>query len=165
MKAEFFSMERHSFQEGQSSIKTLGKGGDPPLDWLYPYRDGANAIPGRLSAFMGNVPQFEDFQCRVNQVAYDCQFLQCRPKDFELPVQDQSEVRLHDLSVGLLQRSQSGVRRKVGNVPMISVLGLDQKRAINPMNWTSGLHWITDVQRRSAKLHYSSTKQPHPPHP
>jgi hypothetical protein len=48
------------------------------------------------------------------------------PKDFELPVPDESEVRLHDLSVGLLQRSQSGVRRKVGNVPTISLPGFDQ---------------------------------------
>jgi hypothetical protein len=83
-------------------------------------------MPGRLSASMGNVPQFEDFRYPVNQVAYDCQDLLCRPKDIELPVQDESEVRLHDLSVGLLQRSQSGVRRKVGNVPTISVPGLDQ---------------------------------------
>ena len=80
---------------------------------------------GRSSDPIENVPQFEDFQWPVNQVTHTCQVLRCCPKDFELPVQDESEVRLHDLSVGLLQRSQSGVRRKVGNVPTISVPGLD----------------------------------------
>ena len=85
---------------------------------------------GRSSDPIENVPQFEDFQCPVNQVTHTCQVLRCCPKDFELPVQDESEVRLHDLSVGLLQRSQSGVRRKVGNVPTISVPGLDHKRVL-----------------------------------
>jgi hypothetical protein len=75
---------------------------------------------------MGNVPQLEDFQCPVDQVTHTCQFLRCRSKDFELPVQDESEVLLHNLLVGLLQRSQSGVCRKVGNVPTISVPELDQ---------------------------------------
>ena len=82
-------------------------------------------MPGRSFDPVENVPQFEDFQCPVNQVTHTCKVLRCCPKDFELPVQDESEVRLHDLSVGLLQRSQSGVRRKVGNVPTISVPGLD----------------------------------------
>jgi hypothetical protein len=85
-------------------------------------------MPGRSFDPIGNVPQFDDFRCTVNRVAHACQVLRCCPKDFELPVQDKSEVRLHDLSVGLLQRSQSGVRRKVGNVPTISVPGLDQEQ-------------------------------------
>ena len=89
---------------------------------------------GRSSDPIENVPQFEDFQCPVNQVTHTCQVLRCCPKDFELPVQDDSEVRLHDLSVGLLQRSQSGVRRKVGNVPTISVPGLDQELTLS--RWT-----------------------------
>jgi hypothetical protein len=85
-------------------------------------------MPGRSSDPIENVPQFEDFRYPVNQVAYDCQDLLCRPKDIELPVQDESEMLLHNLLVGLLQRSQSGVRRKVGNVPTISVPGLDHLR-------------------------------------
>lgn len=54
-----------------------------------------------------------------------------RLKDFELPIQDESEVQLYNLSVGLLQCSRSGVHRKVGNVALISptgVPGLDQQR-------------------------------------
>ena len=53
-----------------------------------------------------------------------------RLKDFELPIQDESEVQLYNLSVGLLQCSRSGVHRKVGNVALISptgVPGLDQE--------------------------------------
>jgi hypothetical protein len=53
-----------------------------------------------------------------------------RLKDFELPIQDESEVQFYNLSVGLLQCSRSGVHRKVGNVALISptgVPGLDQK--------------------------------------
>jgi len=69
VKTEFFSMGRHSFQGGQPSIKTLGIGGKTPLDWLYPYREGANAIPGRSSDPIGNASQFEDVQFPVNQVA------------------------------------------------------------------------------------------------
>ena len=54
-----------------------------------------------------------------------------RLKDFELPIQDESEVQLCNLSVGLLQCSRSGVHRKDGNVALISptgVPGLDQQR-------------------------------------
>jgi hypothetical protein len=87
-------------------------------------------MSGRLSDPTGNVPQFEDFRCPVDQVTHTCRVLRCCPKDFELPVQDESEVRLHDLSVGLLQRSRAGERRKVGNVPTISVPGLDQLRVL-----------------------------------
>lgn len=46
----------------------------------------------------------------TNEVTHTCQVLRCCPKDFALPVQDESEVRSHDLSVRLLQRSQAGVR-------------------------------------------------------
>ena len=56
-----------------------------------------------------------------------------RLKDFELPIQDESEVQLHNLSVGLLQCSRSGVHRKVSNVALISptgVPGLDQQESI-----------------------------------
>lgn len=54
-----------------------------------------------------------------------------RLKDFELPIQDENEVQLYNLSVGLLQCSRSGVHRKVGIVALISptgVPGLDQVR-------------------------------------
>ena len=47
-----------------------------------------------------------------------------RLKDFELPIQDESEVQLYNLSVGLLQCSRSGVHRKVGNVALISPTGV-----------------------------------------
>ena len=56
-----------------------------------------------------------------------------RLKDFELPIQDESEVQLYNLSVGLLQCSRSGVHRKVGNVALISptgVPGLDQQGTV-----------------------------------
>lgn len=65
-------------------------------------------MPGRSSDPIENVPQFEDFQCPVNQVTHTCQVLRCCPKDFELPVQDESEVLLHNLSVGLLQTQSIG---------------------------------------------------------
>jgi len=68
-----------------------------------------------------------------------------RLKDFELPIQDESEVQLYNLSVGLLQCSRSGVHRKVGNVALISptgVPGLDQELAI-----IRGCFWAAGVAR------------------
>ena len=47
-----------------------------------------------------------------------------RLKDFELPIQYESEVQLYNLSVGLLQCSRSGVHRKVGIVALISPTGV-----------------------------------------
>lgn len=47
-----------------------------------------------------------------------------RLKDFELPIQDESEVQLYNLSVGLLQCSRSGVHRKAGHVALISPTGV-----------------------------------------
>ncbi|ABM37829.1 hypothetical protein Pnap_2526 [Polaromonas naphthalenivorans CJ2] len=85
-------------------------------------------MPGRSSDPIRNAPQFKDVQCPVDQATHACQVLRCRSKNFELPVQDESEMLLHNLLVGLLQRSQSGMRRKVGNVPTISVPGLDHLR-------------------------------------
>jgi hypothetical protein len=80
-----------------------------------------------------------------------------RLKDFELSIQDESEVQLYNLSVGLLQCSRSGVHRKVGNVALISPTGtrtrpdagigqrllwdhqnlvpLNQAQRVRPENW------------------------------
>jgi hypothetical protein len=129
-KWNFSAWDGIPFKKASPASKLWGKGGKPPLDWLYPYREGANAMPGRSSDPIGNAPQFKDVQCPVDQATHACQVLRCRSKKFELPVQDESEVRLHDLSVGLLQRSRAGERRKVGNVPTISVPGLDQLRVL-----------------------------------
>ena len=73
-----------------------------------------------------NLKMFNARLTRSLMPASSCGF---RLKDFELSIQDESEVQLYNLSVGLLQCSRSGVHRKVGNVALISptgVPGLDQ---------------------------------------
>ena len=75
-----------------------------------------------------NLKMFNARLTRALIPASSCGF---RLKDFELPIQYESEVQLYNLSVGLLQCSRSGVHRKVGNVALISptgVPGLDHKQ-------------------------------------
>jgi len=99
---------------------------------------------GRFANFNGAVPQFEDVQCLVDQVTHACQLLRCRPKDFELPVQDVSQVHLSNLSIWSFQSSRSAAHRKAGNVPMISptgVPGFDQLEPFAKLKMTSLNDW------------------------
>jgi hypothetical protein len=76
------------------------------------------------------------FNSRLTRSLIPASYCGFRLKDFELPIQDESEVQLYDLSVGLLQFSRSGVHRKVGNVVLISptgVPGLDQLPTLKPV--------------------------------
>lgn len=73
-----------------------------------------------------NLKMFNSRLTRSLIPASSCGFL---VKDFELPIQVESEVQVYNLSVGLLQCSWSGARRKIGNVALsspIGVPGLDQ---------------------------------------
>ena len=83
------------------------------------------------------------FNARLTRSLIPASFCGFRLKDFELPIQDESEVQLYNLSVGLLQCSRSGVHRKVGNVALISptgVPGLDQQGTVT--FFLDNGHWI-----------------------
>jgi len=77
-----------------------------------------------------NLKMFNSRLTRSLIPASSCGFL---VKDFELPIQDESEVQVCNLSVGLLQCSWSGVQREIGNVALsspIGVPGLDQLQSL-----------------------------------
>ena len=93
------------------------------------------------------------FNARLTRSLIPASFCGFRLKDFELPIQDESEVQLYNLSVGLLQCSRSGVHRKVGNVALISptgVPGLDQQGSFT---------FVLDTSRRvDAKIGSSHSR-------
>ena len=111
-------------------------------------------MPGRSSDPIGNAPQFEDVQCPVNQVTHTASSCGFRLKDFELPIQGESEVQLYNLSVGLLQCSRSDIHRKVGNVALISPTGvpaIDQEPKLTKVRSGAAVQ-LSKVIRHSSRV-------------